>query len=71
MMLRSMKPRTRPIATTPPVPRPPLPAEFDGSGELLLELLVGGLADGGIESGGGEGEGGDRCTIDGGGGGDC
>lgn len=50
MILRSMKPRTRPIATVPPVPRPPLPVEFDVSGELVLESLVGGLADGGIGS---------------------
>lgn len=42
-----MKPRARPIATAPPVPRPPLPVEFDVSGELVLEPLVGVFADGG------------------------
>lgn len=45
--LSNKKPRTKPIAIVPPVPRPPLPEVFDFPGALVLVSLVAGLPEDG------------------------
>ncbi|PQQ13159.1 hypothetical protein Pyn_19919 [Prunus yedoensis var. nudiflora] len=51
MRLSTITPTTKPIATTPPVPMPPLPVAFELGGALGLEVFEVGAGGEACESG--------------------